>query len=438
MFKPLDESKVKGIHLRITALSSGGSFLDGYDLSIVAVAILLLNSEFSLTSGEHTLIIGAAVLGMVFGGVLGGYLTDRRGRKYIYLWDMVLFIVFTILTALSSSVTELVLSRLFLGIAIGADYAISPTIIAEYAPAKHRGKLLTVSGLSWFVGSALSYAAGYFLSPLGNVGWRYMFLLGVIPAVIVLVLRTSIPESPRWLMEHGEPEKAAESVRKVVGPEAVMETAAPTKASMRDLFGKKYIRATVFVLAFWFILDAVTYVIALQGPSILESLGLSSTNASGTAAVIAIVAIFGAILTFFLVDITGRKKVTAIGFIGMTMTLVAAYFSLTYTSSIVLIVLLFILFEISQEFGPGITNSIYPQELFPTSIRATAQGLGTTVSRIGALVGIFVFPLISDPLGYGPGMLFLALLSLIGVAVTLTLGMETRGKPLEELTQEGS
>lgn len=435
MFRSLDESRVKGIHLRIAALSSGGSFLDGYDISIVSVAVLFLTSEFSLSSSDETLLVGATVIGMIFGGILGGYLTDKRGRKYIYLWDMVLFVVFTVLTAISTTFTELVVFRLLLGIAIGADYAISPTIIAEYSPVKHRGKLLTISGLSWFIGAAISYAAGLFLSPLGVISWRYMFLLGVIPAVIVLILRTSIPESPRWLVEKGRIEEAEKSARRVVEGSRIEAAAKGEKASFRTLFSKRYIAATVFIAVFWFILDAVTYVIALLGPTILVDLGMTKPVASGTAAIIAAIAIVGAVFTFFVVDRIGRKTVTVIGFAGMFVTLLAAAISLQYAAGILIIVVLFILFEISQEFGPGITNSIYPQELYPTSIRATAQGFGTTVSRLGAIAGLVIYSAFAIPFGISAGLLLLAVLSLLGLILTLALGIETKGKSLEELTE---
>lgn len=437
MFRSLDDSKVKGMHLRITALSSGGNFLDGFDISIIAVAILMLPSVFDVITQstlDYDLLIGSTLIGMIFGGILGGYLTDRSGRRFIYLWDMVFFIVFTIFTVISSSFTTLVLSRLFLGVAIGADYAISPTIIAEYSPVKHRGKLLTVSGISWFLGSAIAYLVGFLLSPLGSSSWRYMFLLGVIPAVIVLVLRHSVPESPRWLLEKGRIEEAKKSTIMVLGEAEVEQSTDARKVRFVDLFGKKYIRATVFVLVFWFILDAVSYVVALQGPTILGSLGLTPSDASGTAFIVSLVAIIGAVMTLILIDRIGRKKITLLGFLFMVITLFAGGLALIYSASIFYVVLIFMLFEISQEFGPGITNSIYPQELFPTQIRATAQGLGTTISRIGAIVGIFGFGALADSLGYGIGFLLLAALSLVGLVVTLVLGVETKGKSLEELT----
>ncbi len=121
MFQTLDDSRIKKIHLRITALSSGGSFLDGYDISIISVAILILQSEFSLSIPEVTLLLGSTLLGMVLGGVTIGYLTDLKGRRYIYLWDMLLFIIFTVLTAVSTSYTQLLVFRLLLGVAIGSD-----------------------------------------------------------------------------------------------------------------------------------------------------------------------------------------------------------------------------------------------------------------------------------------------------------------------------
>ncbi len=434
MFKSLDESRVKGIHLKITAMSSGGSFLDGYDISIVSVAVLLLTTEFSLSSNEESLLLGSTLIGMIFGGIIGGYLTDIKGRRYIYLWDMLFFIILSILTAISTSFGELLIFRLLLGVAIGADYAISPTIISEYSPVKHRGKLLTISGLSWFVGAAVSYAAGYFLSPLGIAAWRYMFLLGVIPAIIVLVLRSSIPESPRWLVEKGKTSEAEISLKKVVGDGSIQIPLRTKNVTFRDLFSRRYIRSTIFVSFFWFILDAITLVIALQGPSVLEDLGLTPANASVSASIIASIAIIGAIFTFMVIDRFGRKTVTVIGFAGMFVTLLVAALVIAYVPSILFIIVLFIIFEISQEFGPGITNSIYPQELYPTKIRATAQGFGTTISRIGAVTGIFIFSAVTTSFGLASGIFMLSLLSLTGLIITLVLGIETKGKSLEELT----
>ncbi len=434
MFESMDQSAIKRFHLKITILSSAGSFLDGYDISIVSVAILLLAREFSLTTLDQTLLLGSTLIGMVFGGVFIGYLTDLKGRRYIYLLDMVLFIVFAVLTAISVSFMELLIFRLLLGVAIGADYAITPTIIAEFAPALHRGKLLTVSGLFFYIGAAISYAIGYLLIPLGEVSWRYMFLIGVIPAVMILILRASIPESPRWLVSKGRDNDAVKSMKKMGLSGTPEPQALQTRTSFRAIFTKKYIKYTIFISAIWFCLDAVTYVIALFGPTILTSLKLSPSAASGTAAVIAALAIIGAVIAFFFVDRIGRKPITYIGFSGMAVTLILAAIFLAFYPLIILVATVFVAFEISQELGPGITTSIFPQEFYPTELRSTAQGFGTTVSRVGALAGIGIYGFVSVPMGNSGGMIFLAAISLVGLAVTLIWATETKGKTLEQLT----
>lgn len=430
----MDDSRLKKVHLRITALSSGGSFLDGYDISIISVAILILQSQFSLSPIEVTLLLGSTILGMIFGGVFIGYITDLRGRRYVYMWDMAFFIFFTVLTAVATDYLQLLLFRLLLGIAIGADYAITPTIIAEFSPMKHRGKLLSLSGAAWFIGAFASYGIGTILIPLGNISWRYMFLIGIVPALIILILRRDVPESPRWLLSHGENKRANESMKEIDINAYVDAPVTHSRTRIGDLFRKKYIAATAFISIFWFALDAVTYVIALDGPSVLQGLGISSDAASGYATVIAFLAIIGAVIAILLIDTTGRKNLTVAGFAGMVITLLLAAVIFDYFPAVIYVVLLFVVFEISQEMGPGITNSIYPQELYATDIRSTAQGFGTTISRVGALFGIFAFSFVWDVYGIGTGMIFLAVISAIGLAVTIWLGKETAGKSLEELS----
>lgn len=435
MFEKLDDSNLKKAHFKIAMLSSGGSFLDGFDISIISVAILILRPEFTLTSTEVTLLLGSTILGMIFGGVIVGYIADLKGRRYLYLWDMIFFILFTVLCAVATDYLQLLIFRLLLGIAIGADYAITPTIISEFSPAKRRGMLLSLAGAAWFIGAFGAYGIGTVMIPLGNVSWRYMFLVGIIPAIIILLLRRDVPESPRWLLAHGKNEKANEAMEIIDSSVNVQAPITYTKTKIGDLFRRKYVAATVFISVFWFALDAVTYVIALNGPSILEDIGLTSDAASGYATIIALLAIIGAGIAIIFIDSVGRKSLTVIGFAGMLITLILAAVLFDYFPVVIYIVLLFVVFEITEELGPGIISSIYPQELYSTEIRSTAQGFGTTISRVGALFGIFAFAFISASYGIGSGLIFLAGISGIGLIVTLLLGKETARKSLEELNK---
>ncbi len=141
----------------------------------------------------------STIIGMLFGAIIIGYITDLKGRKFMYQWDMLVFIIFTILVTLAFNFWSLFIFRFIFGLALGGDYAIGATIISEFAPKKSRGKFLASDGLSWWVGAAFAFSMGYLLLPFGTQAWRYMFAIGIIPAVIIFVLRRDIPESARWL-----------------------------------------------------------------------------------------------------------------------------------------------------------------------------------------------------------------------------------------------
>jgi len=446
IFKYLDESKVTGRHWQITILSAMGTFLDGYDISIIAVALTIITAipsfHYAATPLGKGLMAASTSIGMLIAGLLGGYLTDLRGRRFLYMWDMVVFIIFTALISLALSYWDLFTYRLILGLAIGADYAISPTIISEISPVKPRGKLLAFNTTMWWVGSAVAYVIGFLLLPLGINSWRYMFAIGLIPAIIVLILRRTVPESARWYAMKGEIEKAQLSEKSVVGQADDLSKVKKQKVSIRTLFDKRYIKGTIFFGVAWFAYDVAFYGISLFNPYILSLFGLTHRLAVLGSAVFATVAILGALLCIFTVDKWGRKVDTAIGFLGMTVSLLVLSYiaytvpkhAFTVGSTAVLIVSMFILFEVTQTWGLGTTDFIYGQELFPTSIRSTGQGWGVTISRIGAVLSLTTFPTIVALYGLGSGLLFFAIVGgLLGLVVTLLLAPETKQKPLEEL-----
>ncbi|MEM3685304.1 MAG: MFS transporter, partial [Conexivisphaerales archaeon] len=243
VFKALDESKATPKHFEITILSAMGTFLDGYDISIIGVALTIITTissfQYAATPIGKGLMAASTTIGMLIAGLAGGYLADLRGRRFLYLWDMVVFILFTALISLASGFWDLFAYRLILGLAIGADYAISPTIISEISPVKPRGKLLAINTLMWWVGAAVAYAIGFALLPMGTNSWRYMFAIGLIPAVVVLILRRTVPESARWLAMRGNLEKAKESEEIIVGKSDDLKSVKGEKVSLLKLFSGK-------------------------------------------------------------------------------------------------------------------------------------------------------------------------------------------------------
>ncbi|MEM0158840.1 MAG: MFS transporter, partial [Thermoplasmataceae archaeon] len=311
-----------------------------------------------------------------------------------------------------------------------------------FAPVKSRGKLLAVNVSAWWIGSAVAYTVGYLLLPFGTEAWRYMFAIGIIPAALVLIFRFSVPESARWLAHVGKLQESKE-VEKIVSGTSDQQKAAGTRSSFKELFQKNNIRATVFVSVFWFSYDVAFYGIGLFNPTILQILGLSHTLSILGSAVFAFFAVIGSFLCIAFIDRLGRKRITILGFSGMALSLFVlgiialavrdrSAFAVGLLAPV--IVLMFILFEVTQTMGPGGTDFIYPQEIFPTSIRATGQGFGTSVSRIGAILGLTAFPALVAIAGLGAGLMFFFVFSVIGLLVTVILGVETKGKALEEIS----
>lgn len=446
-YNALDSAKTRSIHYRITLLSAAGVFLDGFDISIIGVALTIITgiSAFSYASTPlgKGLMAASTTIGMLVGAIVFGYITDLRGRKFMYMWDMVIFIVFTVAIALSFNYASLFIFRVILGLAIGADYAISTTIISEFSPVKSRGKLLAANVSAWWVGSAVAFFVGFALLPFGIDSWRWMFIIGVIPAAIVLAMRRTVPESARWLANKGRLDEARAVEKEVTGSSDNLVGVTRQRASIKALFSKKFIKATVFVAIFWFSYDVAFYGIGLFTPTILEIFGLSHSHALLGSALFAAVAVLGSIFCIFTIDRWGRKFDTILGFSGMSVALIVLAFlalripkSAFATGAIapVIIIAMYVLFELTQTWGPGGTDFIFPQELFPTSIRATAQGWGTSFSRIGAILGLVAFPQIVAMAGIGYGLFFFFAFSVIGLLATIFLGVETKNRSLEDVT----
>ncbi len=444
-YNALDNAKMNSLHKKITALSVGGTFLDGYDISIISVALIVMSKPvYGLTTDfGRAMIAASTVIGMLFGAILFGYITDLYGRRTMYMYDMVLFIILTAAEAFSWNFASLFIMRFILGLGLGADYAIGTTIIGEFSPVKYRGKLLVTNVLSWFLGAAVASISGFLLLPLGNQSWRYMFLLGIIPAVIILILRRDVPESARWLTNKGKTKEAADVERELTGTTdnlAIIKR--DNKNPLKELLSRKYLKSLLFVGIFWFTFDASFYGISIFSPTILELLGLKARMAVLGSAVFDMFAILGSVIAILLIDRIGRKGITIIGFSGMVVSLAALGIITFYVPNKsafitdgVLIFAMFLIFYVTEAIGPGSTDFVYPIELFPTEDRATAQGFGTSVSRIGAILGITTFPFIVTIYGFSTSLFFFTGLSVIGLLATVFLATETKGKTLEEINE---
>ena len=193
----LDDAPVSSFHRRIMAVAMGGPFCDGYLLGVMGVALGLITPALALDTLWTGLVAASVLIGVFIGGVVFGPITDRVGRHLMYVLNLASFVVFSALQFFVAEAWQLVVLRLLIGVAIGADYPIASALTTELVPRRLRGPALSGLVLAWWIGYGVSYWVGWALTGLGADAWRWMLVSGAVPALVFLVFRAGIPESPR-------------------------------------------------------------------------------------------------------------------------------------------------------------------------------------------------------------------------------------------------
>ncbi|MET8468158.1 MFS transporter [Streptomyces sp. NPDC006422] len=440
--RAVDEAPLNRFHRKLTWACAGGPFLDGYLLSIIGVALAGMKGELDLTTGELSLIGTSALVGIFVGGLFFGAVTDKLGREVMYTIDLGVLVAGSVLSLFATEAWQFVVLRFVIGVAVGADYPIATSLLAEWAPSKHRGRLLGILILAWYIGAAAAYVVGYALAELGGAeAWRWMLGSSAVVSVAVLLLRVGTPESPLWLVNKGRTEQAQETVEKVLGRRVAIEDLMAASAAeqrvdsrFRTLFRGVYLRRTLFCGIFYLCQITPMFALYTFGPTILGAFGLAEGNTGNLgSALIGIVFVLGCLPALRLVDRVGRRPIMIWSFVLMAIPL--AVLGGGTALPVAVVILCFCAYALASG-GPTVLEWTYPNELFPTSIRATAGGVATSISRVGAAVGTYLLPMSLDSLGTGPTMLIGAGITLVGWLVSLAWAEETLGKGLAETSAD--
>lgn len=427
----IDDGPLTAFHKRLTLFSAGGPFLDGFALTIIGIALVTMKPALDLGSADIGLIGAAALIGIFVGGIVFGYVTDRVGRKLMYVADLLVLVVVSIVSAFATEVWQLVALRFLLGVAIGADYPIASSLLAEFIPSRYRGRLLGSLFVVWAGGAAAAAAVGWLLSSIGPDAWRWMLASPAVFGVITLLLRAGTPESPRWLISKGRVAEAQAVCQRVWGPNAdvsqIPDEAAPTQFS--SIFTGVYLRRVVFVGVFFTAHVIPLFAVYTFGPDIIAEIGIGAHNLYLAELIISALFLVGGIPGLLLVDRIGRKPLLV-----WTFAIMSAAFLFMATNPTAPAALLFAalaLYAITSG-SCNFLEIVYPNELFPTAVRATATGTVVAISRIGSALSTFVLPLILTGGGLPGVMWLLAGVNIAGLVATVLLGEETRGRALSE------
>jgi MFS family permease len=409
----------------------------------------LLKDQWQVSPTADGLVTSTALLASAIGALLFGRVADMLGRKRIYGFEVLVLAAGAVASALSPNVWWLIVFRFILGIGIGGDYPVSSTIMSEYAGKKTRGLLITLVFAMQAAGLIVGPALAAILLASGmshNLTWRLLLAFGAVPAMAVFWMRRRMAETPRYLLASGQHEDFHAAGHSVLGTSpsgSVPPDAQPRRrVTFAEGFTQLIARRNLLIRligasAAWFLMDFAYYGNTVSSPKVLAAISPNDAMISHVLmqlAIFVVAAVPGYFLAAWFMDRLGRKAIQNIGFLMMAI----AFGIMAMVPGIEKLVVLFlIVYGISYfftEFGPNSTTFVYPAELFPVEARTTGHGVASAAGKVGGFIGVFLFPIFLSRGGLSLAEGVAAVVSLLGLAVTIFMLPETKGRSLEELS----
>ncbi len=438
----LNEAPLGLFHLRAVLTAGMGFFTDAYDLFIIGAALVLIKAQWHPTSGMIGLLGSTALLAAFLGAFVFGRLADIFGRKTIYGLEAALMALGAILSAFSPSILWLLIFRFIMGLGIGGDYPVSAVLMSEYANTKDRGKLVSLVFSMQALGLISGPIVALTLLASGinpNIAWRLMLGLGAIPALAVIILRRRMPESPRYVAQvKGQSAEAQLKLAEFSGGTTAHAT--DMDPVRRLTLGQMLSQSRYWLLLLgtagsWAVFDYAYYGNSISLPLVLKAVAphaTATTTIAWSLMIFAVAAVPGYVLAFFMIDKIGHKKLQWMGFLLMGTAFGVIGLVPGLTKDVVPFLLIFGFSYFFAEFGPNTTTFVISAEVYPTSVRATGHGISAGVAKLGAFIGVFVFPLLNASLGLRGTLLITFAFSLVGILLTLLLP-EPNQMSLEDL-----
>lgn len=434
----------------ISLVAAVGGFMFGYDLVIIGGAMLFMKKVFGLNAFQEGFAMGSVELGCIVGALLAVALADRLGRRKTLALAALLFAVSAVGTALPRNITEFNTFRILTGVAVGLSSVVSPLYIAEVAPARIRGQLVTVNQLAIVVGSFAGIMVAYALSGAGvRAEWRWMFaseLPPVLPFAIGLAL---VPESPRWLVTQGLGAKAMDTLVRISGRaraavefRAIEESVRGEEGSVTDLFrrGTRVALLVAIGLAFFQQMTGAS-ILFNYAPSVFAKAGfVQESDAIGQSAILQVWNVAITVVSMLVVDRIGRRPLLLLGTAGMVvgLFLMGLIFQLNLSGQYVLVVMFLAIGAYILSLAP--LAWLVMSEIFPNRIRGKAMSVGALTVWVSCYAGVQIYaPMrdwFQDHCGSIAGAFWVyAAVSLAAFVFCWRLVPETKGRTLEDIAR---
>ncbi|HEY6496901.1 MAG TPA: MFS transporter [Trebonia sp.] len=429
-------------HVKVRSLIGAVTFFEAFNQLLIASALPQLIKLWHLTPGQSTFLVTSGSVGMLIGALIAGWLGDRIGRVRLVVIGTALTGVTGLVLVSSPGLAFFEWLRFIQGIGIGGVVPVAATYINEIIKAKGRGRFVLLYELVFPFGLTIAALVAYWVVP--HWGWRTLFLIGGLPALVVAALQFSVPESPRWLASRERHEDAERSLSRIErevtrstgaelpAPQAVADAgAAEGSGGLGDLLRGRYLGRTVVVSLLWFAGYFVNYGLTAWLPTIYTKVfHLSLSTALLYAVLTDVLGLLGCLAAALAVDRVGRRPVLVAGLAGSAIALLILAAAGTHAPGSIAvwssIAGLFV-------FGTNISLYLYTPELYPTRSRALGTSVGGVFARLGVIFGPTV---VGAALGSGkstaPVFVVLGLVSAAGAVIALA-ATETKGRTLEQL-----
>ena len=445
----LDRAAWQPLHTTILVALGAGWLFDSFEVQMFSSAIGPLGDHFAASVFQRDAVLAVWLGGILLGALAGGRLTDRFGRRRLFVATLLWYAGFTVLTGFSPDLAAVYGFRFLAALGVGAEYAIVNAAIAEFMPARVRGRANAVVMNFWPLGAILAGLVAYLvldtLALSAAVSWRYMFILGGAIALVVLFFRRRIPESPRWLASQGRIEEAERIVAALEAPAPLAARGTPsaeaagdrsTRAALRELLTRYPGRLALGALLD--LAEAFGYygLFALMSVVVLPQIHLSQGSIPIFYIIGNVGALAGGLAMAAVFDRAGHLRTVATCYL-LSALAVAALAAATGSGSAAWVTVAFV---VANGVGTAAWTSAYPTftELFPTHLRGIGVGASVAVGRVGAIVGTLALPSLATALGATASYLLVACFWLAGATAAAVTARRTAldpaRRPLEDIT----
>jgi sugar porter (SP) family MFS transporter len=440
----------RGFLLRVSSIAALGGVLYGYDMGIIAAAVIFVKRSFALSTFMEELVVSIVLIGAMIGAIAGGTIADRIGRRATLVWAAAIFILGSVLSPLAPNVSVLIVARAIIGIGIGFSSVTAPVYVSELAPPQSRGMLIGLYQLALTLGIALADLVGYWLA--AQQQWRLMFGIAVVPTLFLLIAVLAVPESPRWLFAHGRLEDAEAVLRTYTDSQGAQRLLADIQRGLKTPVEQRWstlwgpaVRGSLFIAAGLTVLQQVTGIntIIYYGPQIFELAG-SASHASAIFAtlLVALVNVLFTLVGIALVDRVGRKPLLYVGVSGMTIALFTLSLTFSRTAQVgsrmgAIAISCLMLYIACFAFSLGAIAWILVAEVFPLRVRGRGMAAGTLFSGIANFAVSLTFLSMINAIGSARTFAVYGTMSIVTLLFVRFVVPETCRRDLESISLAG-